>query len=198
MIASAARPSKQIDQIAEDREEGAIDAEAPSELRYCADEEARWIKKGKRSTLGYKGFARCDEDGFVDKVMVRAANEAESPHFAAMVDGAKARRILADKAYAAKANRDQLKGCYKDGIMRKAARGRPLRTSERRFNKMISRQRFRIEQCFGTAKRLFGMHRARYFGRARTQAQMAMTAISMNLLKAANKIILTPKQKALK
>ncbi len=43
---------------------------------------------------------------------------------------------------------------------------------------------FWVEQCFGTMKRLFGLHRARYFGRARTHAQLAMAAIGQNLLKA--------------
>jgi len=57
---------------------------------------------------------------------------------------------------------------------------------------MISKHRFRIQQCFGTMKRLFGLHRARYFGGAKTHAQMVMAAISQNLLKAANKITLNP------
>jgi len=89
-----------------------------------------------------------------------------------MVKGAKAQRILADKAYASRANRATIKGTHRDGIMRKAARGRPLRGSEKRFNKLISKRRFRVEQCFGTMKRLFGLHRARYFGLAKTHAQM--------------------------
>ena len=74
--------------------------------------------------------------------------------------------------------------------MRKAARGRLLRASEKRFNRLISRRRFRVEQCFGTIKRLFGLHRARYFGQAKTHAQLAMAAIGQNLLKATNKITL--------
>lgn len=81
--------------------------------------------------------------------------------------------------------------------MRKAARGRPLRQSEKRFNKLISKRRFRVEQCFGTMKRLFNLHRARYFGCARTHAQLAMAAIGQNLLKAANKIILNPQTPAI-
>ena len=107
-----------------------------------------------------------------------------------MIDGAKAQRVLADKAYASKANREQLRGKHRDGIMRKAARGRPLRASEKRFNRLISKRRLRVEQCFGTMKRLFGLDRARYFGRAKTHAQLAMAAIGQNLLKAANKIAL--------
>ena len=46
-------------------------------------------------------------------------------------------------------------------------------------------------------KRLFGLHRARYFGQAKTHAQLAMAAIGQNLLKAANKIILNPQTPAI-
>ena len=82
------------------------------------------------------------------------------------------------------------------GSLRKAARNRQLRQSEKRFNKLISKRRFRVEQCFGTMKRLFGLHRARYFGLAKTHAQLAMAAIGQNLLKAANKITLNTKTQA--
>jgi len=196
LIASAARPRSHVEAIAEDRAEQETPPDPP-EVRHSADPDATWVKKGRKSTLGYKGFVRTDEDGFVDKVHVTPANAAESPEFETMIAGASGQRILADKAYASKANRDALKGHHKDGIMRKAARGRPLRASEKRFNKLIAKRRFRVEQMFGTAKRLFGLGRARYFGRAKTHAQMAMTAIAMNLLKAANKISLNPQAAAL-
>ena len=46
-------------------------------------------------------------------------------------------------------------------------------------------------------KRLFGLHRARYVGQAKTHAQLAMAAIGQNLLKAENKITLTPQTPAI-
>lgn len=190
LIASAARPRGHIEGVAEDRAEDEAPTEPP-DVSHSADPDATWVKKGRKSTLGYKGFARTDEEGFVDKVHVTPANKGESPEFDTMIEGASAQRVLADKAYASRANREALKGKHRDGIMRKAARGRPLRQSEKRFNKLISKRRFRVEQCFGTMKRLFGLARARYFGRAKTHAQMAMAAIAQNLLKAANKITLT-------
>ena len=187
LIEAAARPRTHID-APQDRAED----EAPDEAQvyFSADPDARWLKKGRKSTLGYKGFARCDEEGFIDKVHTTPANAAESPEFGYMIEGASAQRVLADKAYASKANRRLLRGTHRDGILRKAARGRPLRASEKRFNRLVSKRRFRIEQCFGTMKRLFGLHRARYFGRAKTHAQLALAAIGQNLLKAANKITL--------
>ena len=202
LIEAAARPRGHIEAMAEDRGEpgAAADDGQPepsadahddaAERSFSADADARWVKKGRKSTFGYKGFARTDEEGFIDKVHVKPANAAESPEFGAMIKGAKAQRVLADKAYASKANRAALQGKHRDGIMRKAVRGRPLRASEKRFNRLISKRRFRVEQAFGTLKRLFGLDRARYFGCARTHAQMAMAAIASNLLKAANKITL--------
>ena len=133
----------------------------------------------------------------MDKVHITPANRAESPEFGCMIKGVSAQRVLADKAYASKANREKLRGKHRDGSMRKAARNRPLRLSEKRFNTLISKRRFRVEQCFGTMKRLFGLHRARYFGQAKTHAQLAMAAIGQNLLKDANKITLEPKTQAI-
>ena len=150
----------------------------------------RPLHKGRKSTLGYKGFARCDEEGFIGKVHVRPANAAESPEFETMTGGGKAQRVPADKAYARAANRARPEGRHRDGIRRKAVRGRPPRASEKRFDRPISKRRFRIGRCFGTMKRLFGLHRARYFGTARTHAQMIMAAISPNLPEAADEITL--------
>jgi len=72
--------------------------------------------------------------------------------------------------------------------MRKATRNRPLRASEKRFDKMISKRHYRVERCFGTMKLLFGLHRARYFEVDKTHAQLVLAAIGQNLLKVANKI----------
>ena len=193
LIASAARPRGFIDAPQDRCEEQTPQA---CEMHFSADADARWIKKGCKSTLGYKGFARCDEEGFIDPVHTTPANRAESGELETLIKGARAQRILADKAYASKDNRAMLKGRHRDGIMRKAARGRALRPSEKRFNKLISKRRFRGEPCFGTMKRLFGLDRVRYFGRARTHARMVMAALSQTLLKAANKITLnTPPQR---
>lgn len=168
LVESVARPRTHID-APQDRAEGDLPPDDP-EMHFSAAPDAHWVKKGSKSTLGYKAFARTDEEGFVEHVHATPANRAESPEFETMTKGAKAQRVLADKAYASKTNRAALKGHHRDGIMRKAARNRPLRASEKRFNKMISNRRVRVEQCFGTMKRLFGLHRARYFGLAKTHA----------------------------
>ena len=105
-----------------------------------------------------------------------------------MIKGRKAQRVLADKAYASKENHADLRGKHRGGILHKAVRGRPLCPSQKRFNKLIPKQRFGVEQCFGKILRLFGLPRVRYFGAVKTHAQMVMAALSHTLLKAANTI----------
>jgi IS5 family transposase len=105
-----------------------------------------------------------------------------------MIKRTKAQRVLADKAYASTANRDTLKAKHRDGILHKVVRARPLRQLENGIKKLISKHRFRSEQCFGTLQRLFGLYRAQYFGVAKIHAQMVMAALSQTLLKPAHKI----------
>jgi IS5 family transposase len=156
LIESAAHPRTHVDAPAEDRAEDET-PDGPATIVFSADHDARWIKKGRKSMLGYKGFARCDEEGFVDKIHTTPANVGESPQFGTMIEGSKAQRVLADKAYASKANRAALKGKHRDGILHKAVRGRPLRQSEKRFNKMISKHRFRIERKHTGNPLFFGL-----------------------------------------
>ena len=66
----------------------------------------------------------------------------------------------------------------------KGTRGHPVHPLRRKFNSVIATLRYKVEQAFGTMKRRFHLARARYFGVAKTQAQMAWAALGMNLLKA--------------
>ncbi len=70
--------------------------------------------------------------------------------------------IVAAGAYPSTANRAAIQGKHRHGILRKAARGRPLRGSKKRFNKLLAKRRFHIEHVFGAGKSLFGRDRARY------------------------------------
>ena len=54
-------------------------------------------------------------------------SSVESPEFEHMIKGTAAQRVLADKACASKANCERLRSHARDGTMRKAARGHPLR-----------------------------------------------------------------------
>ncbi|MFG6448872.1 transposase [Roseateles sp. BYS180W] len=96
---------------------------------------------------------------------------------------------MADKGYASAANRAYLqsKGIG-DLIQFKGSRGQPVHRLQTQMNRAIATLRYKVEQGFGTLKRRFHMSRARYFGVAKTQAQMAWAALGLNLLKAMRKL----------
>ncbi|MCP5265221.1 MAG: transposase [Burkholderiaceae bacterium] len=82
----------------------------------------------------------------------------------------------------------ELRARHKDLIQ---FRGHPLKPLVRwqiEVNKLISKMRYKVEQCFGTLKRRFHLDRARYFGRRKLEAQVRWAAIDYNLLKAHRKL----------
>mgnify|MGYP001168387679 FL=1 len=123
---SAVHPHTHVEVPVEDWAEDE-NPDEPACVVFSSDHDARWIKKGCKSMLGYKGFARCDEDEFVDKIHTTPAHVGESAQFETMIEGSNAQRVFADKAYASIANGDALKGKHRDSILHKAVRGRPLR-----------------------------------------------------------------------
>ena len=78
LIESAAHPRTHVEVPAEDRAEDETPDE-PACVVFCADHDARWIKTGRKSMSGHKGLARCDEQGFMDKIHTTPANVGESP-----------------------------------------------------------------------------------------------------------------------
>lgn len=75
-------------------------------------------------------------------------------------------------------NREYLKSKgIGDLIQFKGSRGNPVHPLQTRMNRDIATLRYKVEQGFGTMKRRFHLSRARYFGVAKTQAQMAWAAL---------------------
>ena len=160
-----------------------------------ADKEARWVKKGKDAFFGYRGYSAVDtEDGYVEHIEVHPANQAEVNKLPGIVDalaaqGVEPEAVLADKGYASAANREYLKSKgIGDLIQFKGSRGKPVHPLQTKMNRAIATLRYKVEQGFGTMKRRFHLNRARYFGAAKTQAQMAWAALGVNLLKALRKL----------
>ena len=185
IIESAARPNQHIE----------VDDDGQADVVDSADEEARWVKKGKDAFFGYRGYSAVDTaDGYVEHVEVHPANQAEVNKLPGIVDALEAQGVvpvgvLADKGCASAANREYLKSKgIGDLIQFKGSRGNPVHPLQTRMNRDIATLRYKVEQGFGTMKRRFHMSRARYFGVAKTQAQMAWAALGLNLLKAMRKL----------
>lgn len=188
IIESAARPNKTIN-IENDREETGN----KPEIEESKDPNATWLKKGKKSYFGYKGFMVTDTDeGFIQTVHVESANESEIDKLEKIIPEINAQRLYADKGYCSQNNRKLIRGKFKDGIMYKAQKNKPLTNRQKIANKLISQKRFIVEQGFGTLKRIFSFARASYMTIAKVTGQFTLKAICFNLLKAINKLKLEP------
>lgn len=192
IIESQAQPNKVTEVIVEDRNEDDSDNDSGACVKetFSKDPDARWLKKGKKCFFGYKGFATCDDEGYILKTSMQPANAAECKELDEMTTEIEAKRAMADKAYASKANRALLKEKgLKNGILYKASKGKKLSHWQKKFNKIVSKSRYVIEQCFGTLKRRFKFQKASYFTLVKVEAQFDLKAICMNLNKAMNKIM---------
>lgn len=190
LISSAARPRKEMEGIAIDRQEEENHYRIEEQEKLSKDPDASWLKKGKRSYFGYKGFMIVDqEDGYIDQVHVTPAHVSEVSELKEIIKDRKDKRLYGDKGYASQSNKEILRAKKtKNGLMEKAKRNKPLSSWQKVFNRMISKIRYRIEQGFGTLKRRFKFSRAAYFTTLKVQGQMALKAIAFNLLKASNKV----------
>ncbi len=188
IIESAARPRRTL-QMTEDREE---EDQIPAyEIEESEDSDARWLKKGKRSYFGYKGFVRtAEKSGFIQHLKVESANVSETKKLDVMIEGlSRGKTLYGDKAYPNEKNHNLLKDKgIKNRIMKKAARNKPLGIWEKRFNVLVSKRRYLIEQTFGTLKRRFDMRRARYMTCRKVEGQLWFKAICFNLLKAVKQV----------
>ena len=78
LIETAARPRTNIEAPPEDRAEHSA-PDAPAPVTFRADNNARQVNKGHKSTQGETGFARCDKEGRADKIHTCPAHVGESP-----------------------------------------------------------------------------------------------------------------------
>lgn len=177
--------AKQRQAIEVDENQSITQETAPSK-----DSDARWIKKGGKYTLGYKQHTRTDHQGYIEKLHITPANAHECKHFEPLLKGvAEGATVYADKGYDSRANRKHLKAAkLSDGIMQKAHRNRPLTDAQKIRNKLLSKDRYVVEQSFGTQHRKFRYARAAYFGLVKVAAQSHLKAICLNLLKAGNRL----------
>lgn len=155
----------------------------------AGDGEAGWNVYGRGGPVkGYKAHVATDEaGGIVRRVAVTPANVADLTG-AAPILGRHPGRLWADAGYDSAKLRARVR--RRGGEPRIARhvhrRSRPaVNAAKRAWNAAIGRVRARIEKIFGTAKRSYGLARARYLGRRRVSLQVHLTFLAYNLKRAA-------------
>ena len=189
IVVSSRRPRK-IQTIEE--LEGQEDEEPQYQVNttYSDDPDAAWTIKAKKPYYGYKVHMACDAGhGFIIGGHVTSANRADTKEMMEVVKESRVQKgsmVFADKGYASAKNRCALEESrITDGIMYKAARGKPLSEPKKLINRVISGLRGKVERGFGTLKRDYGFHRTRYLGYAKVKMEFLLDAMAFNLKKAA-------------
>lgn len=153
--------------------------------RPGVDSEARWVKKENKVRYGYKKHIVTDTEGMILGVLTTEANVNEITNLEQVLDTCdlpKGIPLMADKGYQSEKNKELLKKRgLKSRIMKKAARGRKLSQWEIKYNKAISKVRYKVERTFGGQVRWFGAGVARYVGLAKMHTQNLMEAMAYNL-----------------
>ena len=178
------------DRKEDDRDEGAKQKEEHHQKLLekqnpGVDSEGRWVKKRGKLYYGYKRQISVDDDGMVEAVHTTTANEHDSRGLESVlkkVPKAKKKEVFTDKGYKVPKNDQYLKKQkIKNRIQHKAYRNRPLTHWQIQFNKLISKQRYKVERTFGGMSRWFGAGIARYKGLEKTHCQHVMESIAHNL-----------------
>jgi IS5 family transposase len=152
------------------------------------DGEAGWnAYAGRKPVKGYKAHIAADEDGgIVRRVAVTPANVHDSQGLATVLPR-RPGRVYADAAYDQAAARDHIRaaGGRPHIVRRINRRSRPaLNAAKAAWNAAIRPVRCRIEKIFGTAKRSYGLDRARYLGIAKVALQVHLTLLAFDLKRA--------------
>ena len=145
------------------------------------DSDAGFTVKGKRPHYGYKANLSVDQPHtMIRAVSLSAANVHDSRGFAQVVRGDE-QMVVADKAYWSK-RRSQWcdESGVENGIMRKAARNRPLNRTALVLNRLLSQVRSGIEKVFGWWKRCTGYRRVRYVGRDPNRLELEFKCVCGN------------------
>jgi transposase, IS5 family len=153
------------------------------------DGEAAWCARAKLAPVkGYKAHVASDEaGGIVRKVAVTPANLHDCRGLDLVLPG-RPGRVWADAAYDQVATRARIRqaGGTPRIPRRLNPRSRPaLNAAKAAWNAAIRPVRAGIEKIFGTAKRSYGLGRARYLGLAKVSLQAHLTAVAYNLRRAA-------------
>lgn len=184
-------------EVIEDRKESALvnpQEEPPApvaavlpavKIQSHVDIQAAWIKKAGKLRYGYKKHIATDDQGLVRAVITTPANKSDTLYLEEVLKRAgikKGFRVRADKGYSSEKNRNYLKSeQLKDGIMHKAVKNKPLNRYQLKFNKLVSKTRFKVERTFAGITRWFKTGITRYVGREKTHTQHLMEAIAYNL-----------------
>jgi IS5 family transposase len=161
----------------------------PTKGKDAKDPDASWGAKGKgknkKYCCGYKLHVGVDQDsGIIRQAEITEARINDHEVFDELISRDE-QAVYADKAYYDKERAEDLKAKgIKNGLLKKAARGKPLSEADKVRNKKLSKIRAQVERPFGIIKSKWGHNRARYLGLFRNKVHLLLIFIAYNMRRA--------------
>jgi len=153
-------------------------------LEDLHDPEAEWGFYSRGAFKGFKVHISVDQEGLPRKALVTPGNRHDSPFLPKLIDGQRAKHVVADAGYDAKENR---RACRRIGAKPHIARN-PRRSGKRRYTPALcKRKRYVVEQFNSRLKEMLQGCWVRFKGLARKAtivytALIAMLAIALKAL----------------
>jgi len=180
-----AQDREEQERAAEELEREQAEKEVVKALQPGVDSDAAWIKKAGKLRYGYKKHYVTDENGLVLGVLTTPANVNEISNVEEVLNTVEIPArvpLYGDKGYPSIKNEKILKERkLKNRILKKAKKNKPLTEREKRFNKLCSQIRYKIERTFGSIRRWFSGGVARYKGIEKMHTQNVLEGIAYNL-----------------
>jgi transposase, IS5 family len=152
-------------------------------IKPALDKDARWGKKGNKSTFGYKMHIGVDQDHtMIRRVELTDASITDTEPADQLICGDE-RAVYGDQAYYTHARHARLGSAnIKDRLMRRPNKHHPeLPPRHKLRNRMIAKVRAQVERPFAVFKQHYGMHRLRFFNLAANRTQCVLAACAYNL-----------------
>ena len=180
-----AEDRKEDDRPVEDLKKEKEERSTLKVLKASVDSDASWIKKAGKVRYGYKKHHVTDENGLVLGILTTSANVNEIANLEEVLDTAdlpKGAVLYGDKGYQSAKNETLLKKKeLKNRILKKAKKNKPLSTTEKKFNKLCGKIRYKVERTFGSIRRWFSGGTARYKGIEKMHTQNLLEGLAYNL-----------------
>ena len=181
LVAARARPASKS--RARDGEPG----------KASADPDARWGRKGKQSTFGYKIHIGVDaEHTLIRRVVTTDASVTDTELGDALICGDET-AVYGDQAYYTHARHARLREAgIKDRLMRRPNKHHPtLSARHKRRNRRIGRIRSGVERPFAMLKERYGLRSMRFFTLIANHVHVVLGCFAYNLRRAATVLVPT-------
>lgn len=173
LVAAQARPPR--------KPKSETDTPKPS-----SDADARWGRKGKKSTFGYKIHIGVDAGHtLIRNVVVTHAAVTDTEPADHLICGDED-AVYGDQAYYTHARHARLtEAGIKDRLMHRPNKHHPeLPARHKRRNRLIGRIRAAVERPFAVFKQHYGLRRMRFFTLARNRVHTVLACCAYNLRRA--------------